>query len=73
MATAEDGAHVSPDSEVTERLLGRLAHRFYPQHLHRFATLQLGIRDAKFYHIQEDAGPDSWRRAFFVRVCSFLT
>ena len=54
------------DSEFPETLLGRLAHKLYPQHLERFATTLLGIEKAKYFHLMDGAGNDSWRKCFYV-------
>ncbi len=67
LTAAAAGGALDAAAPVTERMLGGLAHRFYPQHLYRFATLQVGIQDAKFYQIEYDAGPRAWNRVFGVR------
>ena len=59
---------LSMDSDVTEWLLGRIAHKLFPQYLERFATTLLRIEEAKYFHIVDDAGNDSWRRCFYVSV-----
>ena len=62
---------LSMDSDVTERLLGRIAHKLFPQHLERFTTTLLRIGEAKYFHIVDDAGNDSWRRCYYVRDFTF--
>ena len=54
------------DSEFPESLLGRIAHKVYPQHLERFATTQIGIEEAEYFHLIDGAGIDSWRKCFYV-------
>ena len=70
----EDGSR-SPDSStkryVSERLLGRLAHRVYPQHLYVFATQLLDIRDAKFFQIIDGTQNNPWQRCHNVRYDLF--
>ncbi len=70
---AEGGAPQEIDltAPVSDPLLSRLASSFYPQHLHRFVTSQLGWDDVTFHQIQYDAGNDSWRTPFYVSISSF--
>ena len=60
------------DDSIQDPLLARIAHKVYPQegHLERFATTLLRLGDAKYYHLIEDAGRDSWRRCFYVSIHS---
>ena len=64
------------ERHVSEKLLGRLAHRVYPQHLYVFATQLLNIRDAKFFQIIDGAQNNSWQRCHnvsFLPIIHLLT
>ena len=67
MATADvSEAEKGLDKPVTERLLSRIAHRLYPQYLFKFATTQLAIEDAKYYHVTDGTDNNPWQRCFNV-------
>ena len=54
-----DSEGLAEDTWTDERILIRIAHRVFAQHLDRFASISLGIRPAEFSHIESDAGPSA--------------
>ena len=64
MATGGTGYDddVGDDELIPERLLARIAHRVYPQHLKRFATTIIHVKDAKYFHLIDGTENDVWKR-----------
>ena len=62
-AGAEHDVHVvRADELIPERLLARIAHRVYPQHLERFASTILNVEDVKYFHLIDGTENDVWKR-----------
>lgn len=64
--TGYDDDVVGDDELIPERLLARIAHRVYPQHLKRFATTIIHVKDAKYFHLIDGTENDVWKRCYNV-------
>ena len=48
-----------------QEVMGKIAHKVYPQHLERFATTLLKFKPAAYYH--KTHGHDNWNKVCKVR------